>query len=449
MTLVRFAPSPTGNLHVGNMRTALVNYLFARANGGEFMLRIDDTDDERSTPEFEASIREDMRWMEMDWDREDRQSGRLDRYAAALDELLASGRAYKCFETQEELSLKRKAQLASGRPPVYDRAALALTADEVAAKEAAGEKPHYRFKLDDETVTWNDLVRGEVSVPMSSLSDPVLLRADGRVIYTLASVVDDLDHGTTHILRGEDHTTNSAAQIQLFAALGGKAPEMGHFALLAGADGEGLSKRLGSLSIGEFRDGGIEAMAIASLLARIGTSDPVEPRTAMADLVAGFDITRFGRATPRFDPADLELLNGRILGMMDFDAVAGRLNALGVGFGDDIRTRAFWEAVRGNIASVDETLEHFRMVTDTVAPVIEEAEMLSRAADLLPEGEVDGDTWNVWTKAVASETGLKGKALFMPLRLALTGQRSGPELAPLLPLMGRERVLARLRGEAA
>ena len=449
MTLVRFAPSPTGNLHVGNMRTALVNYLFARANGGEFMLRIDDTDDERSTPEFEASIREDMRWMGMDWDREDRQSGRLDRYAAALDGLLASGRAYKCFETQEELSLKRKAQLASGRPPVYDRSALALTADEVAAKEAAGEKPHYRFKLDDETVTWNDLVRGEVSVPMSSLSDPVLLRADGRVIYTLASVVDDLDHGTTHILRGEDHTTNSAAQIQLFAALGGKAPEMGHFALLAGADGEGLSKRLGSLSIGEFRDAGIEAMAIASLLARIGTSDPVEPRTAMAELVAGFDITRFGRATPRFDPADLELLNGRILGMTEFDAVAGRLDALGVGFGDDARARVFWNAVRGNIASLKEALEHFRMVTDTVAPVIEEADMLARAADLLPDGEPDGGTWDAWTKAVASETGLKGKALFMPLRLALTGQRSGPELAPLLPLMGRERVLARLRGEAA
>ena len=233
MTLVRFAPSPTGNLHVGNMRTALVNFLFARASGGAFMLRIDDTDDERSTPEFEASIRHDMQWMGMNWDQEDRQSTRIGRYREALDQLLQSGRAYKCFETQEELSLKRKSQLAAGRPPVYDRAALKLSDDEVRAREEAGEQPHYRFKLDDTVVTWQDLVRGEVSVPMSSLSDPVILRADGRVIYTLASVVDDLDHGVTHILRGEDHTTNSAAQIQLFEALGGEAPAMGHFALLA------------------------------------------------------------------------------------------------------------------------------------------------------------------------------------------------------------------------
>ena len=449
MTLVRFAPSPTGNLHVGNLRTALVNYLFARANGGGFMLRIDDTDDERSTAEFEASIREDLQWMGMDWDREDRQSTRLGRYTAALDQLLASGRAYKCFETPEELSLKRKAQLAAGQPPVYDRAALALSADEAAAREAAGEMPHYRFKLDDTVVAWDDLVRGEVSVPMSSLSDPVVIRADGRVIYTLASVVDDLDHGTTHILRGEDHTTNSAAQIQLFEALGGKAPAMGHFALLAGAEGEGLSKRLGSLSVGELRDEGLEAMAITSLLARIGTSDPVEPRTAMAEVVAGFDISRFGRATPRFDPAELKLLNGRVLGMTEFDAVAGRLEALGVDFGDAGRARAFWEAVRGNIAVLDEALELFRMVTAEITPVIEEAGMLASAAELLPEGGIGADTWDAWTAAVAAETGLKGKALFMPLRLALTGRRSGPELAPLLPLMGRERILARLRGEAA
>ena len=449
MTLVRFAPSPTGRLHVGNMRTALVNYLFARANGGDFMLRIDDTDDERSTPEFEAAIREDMAWMGMDWDREDRQSARLDRYSEALDRLLESGRAYKCFETPEELSLKRKAQLAAGRPPVYDRSALDLSAEEVAAREAAGEKPHYRFKLDDGAVAWRDLVRGDVSVPMSSLSDPVILRADGRVIYTLASVVDDLDHGTTHILRGEDHTTNSAAQIQLFAALGGKAPEMGHFALLAGADGEALSKRLDSLSIAQLREEGIEAMALASLLARIGTSDPVEPRAAMDELVAGFDIGRFGRATPRFDPAELKLLNGRVLGMAEYGAISERLAGLGVDFGDEDRARAFWEAVRGNIATLNETRDLFRMVADTVSPVIEEAGMLGKAADLLPDGEPDIGTWDAWTKAVASETGLEGKALFMPLRLALTGQRSGPELAPLLPLMGRERVLARLRGEAA
>lgn len=444
--LVRFAPSPTGNLHVGNMRTALVNYLFARATGGDFMLRIDDTDDERSTPAFEASIRADLQWMRMDWDREDRQSTRIDRYNEALAQLLASGRAYKCFETQEELGLKRKAQLAAGRPPVYDRAALALSADEIAAREAAGEKPHYRFKLDDTTVAWNDLVRGDVAVPMSSLSDPVILRADGRVIYTLASVVDDLDHGVTHILRGEDHTTNSAAQIQLFEALGGTAPAMGHFALLAGADGEGLSKRLGSLSIGSLRDEGIEAMAIASLLARIGTSDPVEARVSMADLVAGFDITRFGRATPRFDPAELKLLNGRVLGMMDYAEVSARLADMGVDMGS-----GFWDAIRGNLATLAEASDLHAIITAPITPVIdaEDSQMLEAAAQLLPDGEPDTDTWGSWTKAIAAETGRKGKGLFMPLRLALTGQRSGPELAGLLPLMGRQRIIARLMGDAA
>lgn len=444
MTLVRFAPSPTGNLHVGNMRTALVNYLFARAHGGDFMLRIDDTDDERSTAEFEAGIRDDLAWMGMQWDREDRQSSRLGRYREALDALLASGRAYKCFETQEELSLKRKAQLAAGRPPVYDRTALNLSADDIAAKEAAGEQPHYRFKLEDTTVAWNDLVRGEVAVPMSSLSDPVILRADGRVIYTLASVVDDLDHGVTHILRGEDHTTNSAAQIQLFEALGGKAPAMGHFALLAGADGEGLSKRLGSLSIGSLREDGIEPMAIASLLARIGTADPVEARTEMQALVAGFDINRFGRATPRFDPAELKLLNGRILGMMDHAMVRERLEAMAIAGGEE-----FWLAVRGNIAALAEVADLYQMATTPITPVIDNADLLAEAAKLLPEGEPDAATWGVWTKAVMAATGLKGKALFMPLRLALTGAGSGPELAGLLPVMGRARILARLAGETA
>ena len=442
--LVRFAPSPTGNLHVGNMRTALVNFLFARKEGGRFMLRIDDTDDERSTPEFEASIRADLEWMGMNWDLEDRQSSRIDKYVAALDRLVAAGRAYKCFETQDELSLKRKSQLASGRPPVYDRAALKLSADEIAAKEAAGEKPHYRFMLEDVTVTWHDLVRGDVSVPMSSLSDPVILRADGRVIYTLASVVDDMDHGITHILRGEDHTTNSAAQIQLFEALGGAAPAMGHFALLTGADGEGLSKRLGSLSIASLREGGTEAVAIASLLGRIGTSDPVEARQAMDEVIAGFDINRFGRATPRFDPAELTLINSRILGNTPFDVVADRLAALGVGGGE-----SFWNAVRGNISGVGEALAWYQVASEPITPVIENKDLAQAAQDCLPMGAMSDATWDDWTKAIIAATGLKGRAVFMPLRLALTAQSSGPELKGLLAVMGRERIIARLQGEAA
>ena len=443
-TLVRFAPSPTGNLHVGNMRTALVNYLFARKVGGDFMLRIDDTDDERSTPEFEASIRHDLQWMGMDWDVEDRQSSRLDRYRAALDHLLASGRAYKCFETQEELSLKRKSQLAAGRPPVYDRAALKLTAEEIAAKEAAGEKPHYRFKLEDVTVAWQDLVRGDVAVPMSSLSDPVILRADGRVIYTLASVVDDMDHGVTHILRGEDHTTNSAAQIQLFEALGGTAPEMGHFALLAGADGEGLSKRLGSLSIASLRDEGILPLAVASLLARIGTSDPVEARQSMADIIDGFDINRFGRATPRFDPEELKMINSRVIGGLAFSSIAETLTQLGVGGGE-----VFWQAVRGNINRIEDAKTWYDIATQPITPVVETGAVMDAAIAHLPEGEMTAETWGIWTKAIINATGEKGRAVFMPLRFALTGQSSGPELRGVLPVMGRDRILARLKGEAA
>lgn len=283
---VRFAPSPTGMLHVGNLRTALVNYLYARHAGGTFMLRIDDTDEARSTAEFEQAIREDLLWMGMAWDEEDRQTERLSRYDEALKRLLESGRAYPCYETQEELSLKRKSQLMAGKPPVYDRAALALSDSEKQAFEQEGRRPHYRFRLNHAQVTWTDLVRGDVAYHMSSLSDPVLMREDGRVIYTLASVVDDIDHGITAILRGEDHVTNSAAQIQLFEALGATPPQMGHLALLAGADGEGLSKRLGSLSVRQLREEGIEAPALASLLARIGTSAPVVPQAVIADIIA-------------------------------------------------------------------------------------------------------------------------------------------------------------------
>lgn len=441
---VRFAPSPTGNLHVGNLRTALVNYLFARAAGGVFMLRIDDTDTERSTPEFEASIRADLDWMGMSWDTEDRQSARLDRYDEALRQLEAIGRAYPCFETPEELALKRKAQLSAGRPPVYDRAALKLTDEQKQAFQAEGRRPHWRFRLEDTAVAWTDMVRGDVSYHMSSLSDPVLMREDGRVIYTMASVVDDIDHGITHIIRGEDHVTNSAAQIQLFEALGATAPVMGHVALLAGADGEGLSKRLGSLSIGQLRDEGTEASALASLLARIGTADPVVPTADMAAIIGGFDLSRFGRATAKFDPAELAQVNARIVQQLDFDAVSPRLSDLGVGGDAD-----FWMAVRDNLSSVAEAADWWQVCTTPITPVIEAADVTTAAAGLLPDGDLSSDIWGSWTKAVAAETGAKGRGLFMPIRLALTGREKGPEIAPLLAFIGRERIVARLRGETA
>ncbi len=442
--LVRFAPSPTGHLHVGNMRTALVNYLFARANQGRFMLRIDDTDDERSDDIFEASIRFDLEWMGMNWDCEDRQSSRLDHYHNGLQSLLKSGRAYPCFESQEELSLKRKSQLSAGRPPVYDRSALKLSQDEIESRKAGGEVPHYRFLLNHDTTSWQDMVRGEQSIQMSSLSDPVILRADGRFIYTLASVIDDGDHGITHILRGEDHTTNSAAQIQLFEALGYAVPAMGHFALLAGADGEGLSKRIGSLSIGSLRDDGIEAMAIASLLARIGTSDPVEVRANMDDLVAGFDISRFGRATPRFDPEQLRQINGKVLAEFSFAQVKDRLD--GLKDGDLI-----WDAVKGNISNLAEVKEWADIIHEAITPVISDPVMTAAAItalDALADHDIDDGFWGYWTKQIMQETGLKGKAVFMPLRQALTGRQSGPEMAMLLPLIGRERMIGRLKGEA-
>jgi len=436
---VRFAPSPTGKLHVGNLRTALVNYLYARKAGGSFMLRIDDTDTERSTTEFETAIRDDLQWMGMQWDVEDRQSDRLSRYDDALKALLDSGRAYACYETPEELNLKRKAQLMAGRPPVYDRAGLKLSDAEKAAFEAEGRRPHYRFLLAHEEVRWTDLVRDDVAYHMSSLSDPVLLREDGRVIYTLASVVDDIDHGITTILRGEDHVTNSAAQIQLFEALGAKAPEMGHLALLAGADGEGLSKRLGSLSIEELRADGMEASSIASLLSRIGTSDPIVPLAKLEDVIDGFDISKFGRATAKFDPSELAFINGKIIQQLEYADVADKLEALDIDASED-----FWLAIRGNLTKISEAADWHQIIYGDVTSEIEDAAFIATALTLLPEGTLSADSWSKWTRAVGSVTSTKGRALFMPLRLAITGQSAGPDMAGLLPLIGRERIVQRL-----
>ena len=439
---VRFAPSPTGKLHVGNLRTALVNFLYAKAHNGIFMLRIDDTDTERSTPEYEAAIRADLEWMGMAWDCEDRQSDRIARYDAALAHLIETGRAYACYETAEELGLKRKAQLNAGRPPVYDRAALKLTAEQIAAYEAEGRKPHYRFRLNDAEVRWTDLVRGDVAYHMSSLSDPVIIREDGRYIYTLASVVDDIDHGITTILRGEDHVTNSAAQIQLFEALGAQAPEMGHLALLAGADGEGLSKRLGSLSIEELRTNGMRAVAIASLLSRIGTSQPITAFASLAEVIEGFDIAHYGRATAKFDPSELAMINAKIIQSLDFADVADELADLAV------TDEAFWLAVRGNLEKVSEAADWWAVCHDDVETIIEDKALCEAAITALPDGPITSDIWKDWTKAIGTATGAKGRGLFMPLRLALTGRSAGPEVAGLLPFIGRERIIKRLSGGA-
>lgn len=441
---VRFAPSPTGRLHAGNIRTAVFNYLFARQMGGEFVLRLDDTDRERSTEEFAAGIREDLAWLGLDWAREVRQSERFARYEAAVEKLKAAERLYPAYETPEELELKRKRQLARGRPPVYDRAALKLTDAERAKLETEGRKPHWRFLLEQRDVVWDDLVRGSQHVDAASLSDPVLVRADGTYLYTLPSVVDDIDLGITHVIRGEDHVANTAPQLQLFESLGAKPPAFGHHNLLIGAEGQALSKRDRSLAIEGLREEGIEARAVASYSAMIGTSDSVTPHASLDELVPGFDFAKLSRAPARFDPAELRLLNAKLLHMLPFGAVSARLAAMGVRGGE-----AFWEAVRGNLAVLTEAKIWWEVVSAKIQPVIEDAKLCREAAALLPPEPWDETTWPAWSAAVKDATGAKGKALFRPLRQALTGRDHGPELKQLLPLIGRARAMSRLAGETA
>jgi glutamyl-tRNA synthetase len=443
-TRVRFAPSPTGLLHVGNIRTALLNWLFACKTGGRFLLRFDDTDVERSTREFADAIAEDLAWLGIEPHEVARQSERIGRYDEAAAGLKASERLYACYETAEELDRKRKLQHARGLPPVYDRAALKLTAEEHNVFADRGIAPHWRFRLEQRPVTWTDLIRGEQSIDAASLSDPVLVRADGSYLYTLTSVVDDIDFRITHVVRGEDHVANTAVQIQIFEALGAVLPVFGHHNLLVGADGQGLSKRLGSLSIRHLREAGFEPMAVASHAATIGTSDPVAPHAWMEELVIAFDFAKLSRAPARFDEAELRGLNTKLLHMLPIELVSGRLAELCPGAGDD-----FWRAVRGNIDVLPDVVRWWRCVTGPVVPVIEDALVCQTAAIVLPPEPWSESTWGEWTKAVAEATGTKGRGLFMPLRKALTGLDHGPELRLLLPMIGRDKVLARLAGKTA
>lgn len=442
---LRFAPSPTGRLHVGNIRVALLNWLFARRAGGCVLLRLDDTDRERSSEVFARGIQEDLSWLDLDWDEFARQSERLGIYAAAADRLAAAGRLYPCYETAEELALKRKSRLQQGRPPLYDRAALGLTPAERRAFEAAGRRPHWRFRLFHRPIQWDDLSRGAQHFEGADLSDPVLLREDGRPLYTLSSVVDDLALGVSHVIRGEDHVSNTAVQIQIAEALGGPVPAYGHVPLLAGAEGESLSKRLGSLSIEALREEGLEPIAILQLLAHLGTPDPAEPTASLADLAAAFDLARFGRATPKFDPAELRQLNARVLHAMDWERAAPRIEALGLnGVAPDL-----WEAVHGNLERLADLAEWRRVCEGPVQPVIEDEAFAGQAAEALPPEPWDETTWPAFTGALKAASGRKGRALFHPLRLALTGREHGPEMRNLLPLIGRKRALARLSGETA
>lgn len=439
MPVVRFAPSPTGRLHIGNARTALFNYLHAKKHGGRFVLRYDDTDRARSTVEFADAIAEDLRWLGIVPDEVARQSERFARYDAAAERLRARGLLYPCFETEDELEYRRRRQLAQRRAPVYDRAALKLSAEDRARLEAEGRKPYWRFKLDHRVVTWRDGVRGAQRIDCASLSDPVLIRADGSYLYTLPSVVDDIEFAVTDVIRGEDHVTNTAVQIQLFEALGAAAPRFAHHNLLTLPSGEGLSKRLGHLSLGALREDGFEPAAVAALAVLIGTSHAVEPVAGLGDLMTRVDLTDVSQSAAKFDPAELRSLNARTLHLLPFEAVAARLEALGVGGG-----AAFWAAVRPNLGLFNEVSTWWDVVIGEATFATDDPVLVHAAAAHLPPEPWDGDTWGQWTKAVAVATGKKGRALYHPLRLALTGREQGPELKLLLPLLGRARALRRL-----
>ncbi|MSU88077.1 glutamate--tRNA ligase [Rhodobacteraceae bacterium 2CG4] len=435
MTVTRFAPSPTGHIHVGNLRTALFNHLIARRAGGTFILRIDDTDPERSREEYVDAIREDLEWLGLTWDREERQSTRLERYHEAAQALREAGRLYEAFETPQELELKRRKQLNMGRPPVYDRAALKL-ADAEKDRLRAERGGHWRFLLDQQRIEWDDGILGPQSIDAASVSDPVLIRGDGQLLYTLASVTDDMDMGVTHVVRGLDHVTNTATQIQIVRALGGQEPHYAHHSLLTGPGGEALSKRLGTLSLRDLRAAGIQPQALLSLMARIGSGQAVEAAGSLDELAAEFELPRFGAAPTRFDPAELQALSARVVRAMPYDAVAARLSALGVP--GDVAP-ALWAAVHENLDRVDDIEGWWALCRDGAAPQIadEDAAFVAQALALLPPRPWTPATWGAWTAEVKAATGRKGRNLFRPLRLALTGRGDGPDMGALLPLLQR------------
>jgi glutamyl-tRNA synthetase len=433
---VRFAPSPTGYLHAGNLRTAIVNHLFVRKTGGVFVLRIDDTDVARSRDEYVDGIRRDLAWLGIDCHEEHKQSARLARYDDVLAELKAAGRAYPCYESQEELDLKRKIQLSRSLPPVYDRAALKLSADEIAKFEAEGRTPHWRFKLETAQKTeFDDLVQGHVKVDAASLSDPVIRRADGSWLYMLPSVIDDVDMAISHVVRGQDHLTNSGMQIQMFEAMGAVVPKFAHLALLSTRNAE-LSKRLGSAGVEHYKAIGVEPLSLMAYLGRLGTSDNVEVVQDIAPLVERFDWSHFNKANALFDEEELKLINTKILHHLPYAAVQAQLPA-------DV-TAAHWAALGPNVVTLQDIPQLMTLVRGPVVPVIEDRSFIDSARDVLISLDWSDDIWKRWTEALKASSGRKGKELFMPLRLALTAQSHGPDMGALLPLIGRNQALLRL-----
>lgn len=435
---VRFAPSPTGFMHIGNTRTALFNYLLAKKLGGKFMLRIDDTDFARSKKEYEDAMRESLQWLGFKWDEEARQSARFARYDALRDELMQKGRIYACYDTPEELQIKRKRAMAKGQAPIYDRQALHYTAEDIARFEAEGRKPHYRFKLLPGTIEWNDIVRGHCQYEAEKLSDPIIIREDGSYLYHFPSCVDDSDFGITHIVRGEDHVTNTAAQIQMFEAIGGKVPTFAHLPLLTGVEGK-LSKRLGSLGVRELKADGVEAMAICSFLAKLGTSDSIEPFYSLDELAQSLDFSKLGRSQPKFDEAELKHFNTKFVRNMPYSTVQNRVDV----------SEDFWNEVRPNLDIVADVKAWADICHHEVVPAIEDKALTDLAASLLPLEPWDENTFNTWLNEVKAQSSKKGKELFHPIRKALTALDNGPELKTLLPLIGYEKAKKRLQGQTA
>ena len=440
MTVVRWAPSPTGRIHLGNARPALLNWFFARRTGGRYVLRMDDTDLARSTREFADGIEVDLAWLGVKPDLLVRQSERTALYDAARDKLIASGRLYACYETEEELDRKRARARLLGKPPIYDRAALSLTEEQKASYEAEGRKPHWRFKLDGRPVQFQDLIKGLQTVNTASMSDPVLIRADGSYLYTLPSVVDDIDLAITHVIRGEDHVSNTGTQIEIIEALGGAVPTFAHHNLLTDAAGQGFSKRLGSQSISDFRTEGYEPLSVAIMATLTGTSLPIEPYESLDAIAQRLELSMISHGAARFDPAELDNINARLLHTMPYAEAQPRLSSMG------LEGEAIWLLLRENLVRFPDIAEWSKLVTGPVEPVIadEDREFLATAKAMLPAEPWDEYTWSTWTNALKGATGRKGKALFMPLRMALTGRHDGPELKSLLVLLGRTECLARL-----
>ncbi|MBL4786019.1 MAG: glutamate--tRNA ligase [Cohaesibacteraceae bacterium] len=440
---VRFAPSPTGNIHIGNVRPALMNWLVALKTGGTFILRYDDTDLERSRTEYAEAIAADLKWLGITPHRIEKQSDRFGLYDTVAERLKKMGRLYPCYETPEELDRRRKRLRARGLPPVYDRSALDLSDEQIAAFESEGRSAHWRFKLEIENINWHDHIRGDIEIDLGSVSDPVLIRADGTYLYTLPSVVDDIDMGISMVIRGEDHVTNTAVQIQIFNLLSGKSPEFAHHNLLTSMTGEGLSKRLGSLSIQSLREKGYEGISVATFAVLVGTSEAIAPSGDLEELAKIFELTKVSKSPAKFDETELLSLNTRQVHQMTYVSACAHLeNHIAAELSEEL-----WVAVRGNLEKFSDIHVWLKIVNegpDEIDLESSDREFVIQAAEYLPSAPWDANTWKTWTNTLKEKTGRKGKSLFMPLRLALTGKSHGPELAALLPVIGLDKTRALL-----